>query len=86
MISFIIAGTKKKSASSATKIALAVSTPKLKILLIVAVVNTKNPNDDTIALPVSSNVNLTALSTSLYSHLITPKIVHKMHRIIHRQP
>ena len=67
----MIAGTKKKSARRATKIAITVNTPKLNMLLIVAVVNTKNPIDRTIevtviARPVPISVRRVAVSTSLY--------------------
>ena len=71
MINFIIAGIRKKSANRATKIALAVSTPKSNMLFICEKVSTKNPSARTIevkviALPVPIKVNRTALSTSLY--------------------
>ena len=67
----MIAGIKKKSAKSATKISLAVNTPKSNILYLYENVRTKNPRASTIdvsviALPVPIKVNLTALSTSLY--------------------
>ena len=56
-MSFIIAGIKKKSATSATKIAHAVKTPKSNILFICENVKTRKPSASTIdvkviALPV----------------------------------
>jgi len=44
MISFIIAGIRKKSAKSATKIAHAVNTPKSNMLFIWEKVRTRNPS------------------------------------------
>jgi len=78
MIIFIIAGIRKKSASNATSIALAVKIPKSNMLFICEKVSTKNPSAKTIevkviALPVPIKVNRTA--KTVWRKLISPAVI-----------